>query len=233
MSSDIYIFRRIEKKYFLSAEQAEMLKSKIMHRLTPDEHGVSTISSLYLDTPDNLLIRNSIDAKIYKEKLRLRSYGTPRKHDKVFLEIKKKFEGVVYKRRVALPLDEAMHYIFSLEKPFESRIMSEINYCMKFYNHPKPKMLVSYKRMAYFSKSSPDLRITFDSDIRYRTDELELDKGDGGIKIIPDDKLIMEVKTGGAMPLWLSHALDECRIFPTSFSKYGTSYKHHLSEGEK
>ncbi len=228
MPSDIYIFKRIEKKYLLSQEKADELKEKILHRLTPDKHGVSTICSLYLDTPDNLLIRNSIDAKNYKEKLRLRSYGTPERNGRVFLEIKKKFQGVVYKRRVSLSLDEAMKYIFSLEKPIDSQIMRELDYCMKIYNHPKPKMLVAYKRNAYFSKESPDLRITFDSDIRYRTTDLELDKGSEGIKILPENKLIMEIKTGGAMPLWLSQALDECDIFPTSFSKYGTAYTQLL-----
>ncbi len=233
MSSDIYIFKRIEKKYLLTQEKANELNEKISHLLTPDKHGVSTICSLYLDTPDNLLIRNSIDAKNYKEKLRLRSYGTPQKSDKVFLEIKKKFQGVVYKRRVALSLDKAIKYILFLEKPFDSQIMREIDYCMKIYNQPKPKMLVAYERSAYFSKTSPDLRITFDSHIRYRTTSLELDKGSEGIKILPENKLIMEIKTGGAMPLWLSDALDECGIFPTSFSKYGTAYKQLLMKEKK
>lgn len=229
MPSDIFIFKRVEKKYFLNPQQVDMLMSKIGCFVVPDSHGESTICSLYLDTPDNLLIRNSIDAKAYKEKLRLRSYGTPDKTDKVFLEIKKKLNGVVYKRRVALPLGDAMEYIISLEKPFDSQIMREIDYAMKFYNHPLPKMMVAYKRMAYFAEDIPGLRITFDSEVRYRTTDLELDSGDNGTKILPDDVIIMEIKTGGAMPVWLSRALDECEIFPTSFSKYGTAYKQTLT----
>ena len=232
MSSDIYIFKRVEKKYFLNPEQVKMLLDKIGHLVIPDSHGESTICSLYLDTPDNLLIRNSIDAKVYKEKLRLRSYGTPGKEDRVFLEIKKKLKGVVYKRRISLPLNEAMEYISTLEKPFDSQIMREIDYAMHFYKHPLPKMLVAYRRMAYFAEDIPTLRITFDSDVRYRTNQLDLSLGDEGIRIIPPDKTIMEIKTDGAMPLWLSEALDECKIFPTSFSKYGTSYKHNLTNKE-
>ncbi len=230
LSSDIFIFKRVEKKYFLSPQQVNMLMKKIGHLVKPDDHGESTICSLYLDTPDNLLIRNSIDAKAYKEKLRLRSYGTPQKKDRVFLEIKKKLNGVVYKRRVALPLEEAMDYIFTLQKPFDSQIMREIDYAMNFYNHPKPKMLVAYRRMAYFAEDIPGLRITFDSEVRYRTTDLELDSGDSGTKILPDDVIIMEIKTGGAMPVWLSRALDECKIFPRSFSKYGTAYKQTLTK---
>lgn len=232
MPSDIFIFKRVEKKYFLSPQQVDMLMSKIGPLVVPDAHGESTICSLYLDTPDNLLIRNSIDAKAYKEKLRLRSYGTPTETDKVFLEIKKKLNGVVYKRRIALPLKDAMKYIFSLEKPFDSQIMREIDYAMKFYNHPLPKMLVAYKRMAYFAEDIPGLRITFDSEVRYRTTDLNLDSGEDSIKILPDDVIIMEIKTGGSMPVWLSKALDECKIFPTSFSKYGTAYKQTLTNKE-
>ena len=232
MPSDIFIFKRIEKKYFLNPTQVNMLMDRINPFVVPDIHGESTICSLYLDTPDNLLIRNSIDAKVYKEKLRLRSYGTPDKTDKVFLEIKKKLDGVVYKRRVALSLNDAMEYIFSLEKPFDSQIMREIDYAMKFYNHPLPKMMVAYKRIAYFAEDIPGLRITFDSEVRYRTTDLKLDSGDNGIKILPDDVIIMEIKTGGAMPVWLSKALDECKIFPRSFSKYGTAYKHTLTRQE-
>lgn len=232
LAKDIYIFKRFEKKYFVSPEQAEELMNKIKDFVVPDRHGVSTICSLYLDTSDFLLIRNSIDAKTYKEKLRLRSYGTPDKQDKVFLEIKKKFKGVVYKRRVSLPLCEAMNYIETLEKPVDSQIMREIDYAMKLYNHPKPRMLVSYKRMAYFAKDNDNVRITFDSSVCYRTESLDLSEGDYGIKILPDDVIITEIKTEGAMPLWLSKALDECKIFPTSFSKYGTSYKHNLLDKE-
>ncbi len=228
MAKDIYIFKRIEKKYFVSPEQIESLMNKIKDLVEPDKHGVSTICSLYLDTPDFLLIRNSIEAKTYKEKLRLRSYGTPENQDKVFLEIKKKFKGVVYKRRVSLPLCKAIKYIDTLEKPDDSQIMREIDYAMNFYNHPKPRMLISYKRMAYFAKDDENVRITFDSAVRYRTENLDLSDGDYGTKILPDDVIIMEIKTSGAMPLWLSKSLDECKIFPTSFSKYGTSYKHNL-----
>lgn len=232
LAKDIYIFKRIEKKYFVSPEQIRLLMSKIQNLIEPDKYGVSTICSLYLDTPDFLLIRNSIDAKTYKEKLRLRSYGTPDKNDKVFLEIKKKFKGVVYKRRISLPLYEAMDYIDNLNKPMDSQIMREIDYAMNFYNHPKPKMLVSYKRMAFFAKEDSNIRITFDSDVRYRSENLYLDQGDNGTKILPENVTIMEIKTSGAMPLWLSKALDECKIYPTSFSKYGTSYKHQLLKKE-
>lgn len=171
-----------------------------------------------------MLIRNSIDAKTYKEKIRLRSYGTPSKNDKVFLEIKKKFKGVVYKRRISLSLGDAYDYIEKGLRPEESQIMSEIDYCMNFYRHPSPSMLIAYERDAYYVKDMPNLRITFDSNVRYRTDDLFLENGNEGKTILPENTYIMEVKTDGAMPLWLAHALDKCKMYPSSFSKYGTAF---------
>ena len=231
---DIFIFERVEKKYRINSEQKLALVDAIKDKLIPDSHGVSTICSLYLDTPDHLLIRNSIDAKTYKEKLRIRSYGVPTVDDKVFLEIKKKFKGIVYKRRVALDLWQVMEYINSKNPPIESQIMSEIDYAMNFYNHPKPSMVVAYEREAFFAKDDPNVRITFDTGVRFREQNLLLENGTDGTFILPDDAVIMEIKTAGAMPMWLSSILNSSGIFPASFSKYGTAYRQTITnKGEK
>ena len=140
---DICIFKRVEKKYPIDESKKDMLLSLIKDRLVADSHGKSTICSLYLDTPDRQLIRASIDARTYKEKLRIRSYGVPQKDTMVFLEIKKKYKGVVYKRRVKMPLSTAEEYISNGTPPFDSQIMREIDYAMKFYRHPKPSMLIA------------------------------------------------------------------------------------------
>lgn len=221
---DIMIFRRVEKKYRLSPPQKDALLGLIGNHLTPDVHGRNTICSLYLDTPEHLIIRNSIDAKAYKEKLRLRSYGTPGMEDHVFLEIKKKFKGVVYKRREVMTLREAMAYIEHGEKPCDSQIMREIDYAMRFYRNPQPAMLIAYEREAYFDANDPNLRITFDTNVRARETELRLECGSHGDLLLPEDAILMEIKTTGAMPVWLAHALSECAILPARFSKYGTAY---------
>ena len=222
---DIMIFRRVEKKYRLTPALKDALLGIIGEHLTPDAHGRSTICSLYLDTPDHLLIRNSIDARVYKEKLRLRSYGIPGMQTHVFLEIKKKFKGVVYKRREVLTLQEAMDYLEGGAKPVDSQIMREIDYAMHYYKHPRPAMLIAYEREAYFDQDLPSLRITFDTNVRYRDFDLRLEHGHDGTRLLPDDAILMEIKTDGAMPVWLARALSECNILPTSFSKYGTAYK--------
>ena len=221
---DIMTFRRIEKKYRLTPAQKDALLALIGPHLTPDAHGRNTICSLYLDTPDHLIIRNSIIARAYKEKLRLRSYGTPTMDDLVFLEIKKKFKKVVYKRRERMTLRQAMAYIEDGLKPCDSQIMREIDYAMHFYRQPKPMMLVAYEREAYFDSENPDLRITFDTNIRARDIDCRLENGAQGDYLLPEDAILMEVKTGGTMPVWLAQALSQCEILPGRFSKYGTAY---------
>ncbi|MBE5809388.1 MAG: polyphosphate polymerase domain-containing protein [Clostridiales bacterium] len=221
---DIMTFRRVEKKYRLNPAQKDALLAAIGAHLTPDAHGRNTICSLYLDTPDHLIIRNSIIARAYKEKLRLRSYGTPTMDDQVFLEIKKKYKGVVYKRREIMTLREAMTYIEDGQKPCDSQIMREIDYAMHFYRNPKPMMLIAYEREAYFDAENPDLRITFDTNVRARDTDCRLENGSNGEYLLPEDAILMEIKTSGAMPVWLAQALSQCGIRPGRFSKYGTAY---------
>ena len=143
----------------------------------------------------------------------------------VLFEIKKKFKGVVYKRRISLPLAAAEAYLERGERPFDSQIMREIDYAMRFYGYPAPAALIAYEREAYFVKDLPALRVTFDTNVRYRTTDLSAKLGSHGTPIIPSDCILMEIKTDGAMPCWLATALDRAGIFPSSFSKYGTAYK--------
>ncbi len=228
---DICIFRRVEKKYPINTQKKNMLLNAISHRLVADAHGKSTVCSLYLDTPDRLLIRNSMTATTYKEKLRLRSYGTPESDTEIFFEIKKKYKGVVYKRRVKMPLSEAEDYIRTGIMPQKNQIMSEIDYAMRFYRSPLPSMLIAYEREAYFGKEDDGLRITFDTAIRYRETDLDMTQGSYGAEITDKDLWIMEIKTNGGMPVWLAKALDECEIYPSRFSKYANA--HILSIKEK
>jgi len=230
LPKEISIFKRIEKKYLLTLEQHKRFLELIGEQIIPDEHGKSTIQSLYLDTPDFRLIRDSIDAKgykesVYKEKLRLRSYGVPDDDSKVFLEIKKKFKGVVYKRRISMRMSQALHYFETGEAPKDTQIMREIDYAMHYYGQPKPAALLCYEREAFYVKDMPNHRITFDTGVRYRDFSLDLRRGNAGEVIQPPNTVLMEIKTDGAMPLWLSAALNECKIYPATFSKYGTAYR--------
>lgn len=219
------VFERTEKKYLITTTLRDILLEKIADKMLPDLYGKSTICSLYFDTDDFRLIRNSIEKPIYKEKLRLRSYSVPDEYSEVFLELKKKYKGVVYKRRKTMDYISAKEYIYNHKMPDNSQIMKEIDWTMNFYRDLKPKMFIAYDRCAYFGKDDENLRITFDMDLRYRTDNLSLSAGSDGEKVIDESLCIMEIKALKAMPMWLCDMLNELKIYPSSFSKYGTAYR--------
>lgn len=225
MSSEAnQIFQRVEKKYLMSREQMELFIQRSSGCIELDQYGLHTICNIYFDTEEDTLIRTSLEKPPYKEKMRLRSYGIPREEDLVFLELKKKWDGIVYKRRVPMTLKEARDYIEQGIWPdHDSQMMREMDYFMKFYR-PKPKVWLAYDRKAYFGKEDPELRLTIDRNIRTRTKGLKLELGDAGERLMDEERYLMEIKVPAAYPLWLARLLGELRIYPVSFSKYGSYY---------
>lgn len=224
------IFKRVEKKYVLTKEKKEILINKIKGNVIPDEYGPSTICNIYYDTSNHDLIRTSIDKPIYKEKIRLRSYNMPNQNSKVFLEIKKKYDGIVYKRRIAGKLRDIESFLNN-GKRFEcnEQILNELSYCFRFYNL-KPMLFLAYDREAFYDKEDKSFRITFDTNIISRDYDLELEKGVYGEKIYDNNTFIMEVKCSGGLPLWFVKIINDLEIFPTSFSKYGKVYVNSLKK---
>lgn len=222
------VFKRREKKYMLNEGQHQALMEQLNGPMAKDLYGLHTICNMYFDTDNYELIRASIEKPVYKEKLRLRSYGVPKTNGTVFLELKKKFKGVVYKRRAPLTLEESRHYFLRGQRPeVSSQILREIDWFLKMYR-PVPKVFLAYDRLALYGNEDANLRITFDRNIRWRESQLDLSKGDWGNPLLRPGNILMEIKIPGTMPLWLSHVLSDLEIFPTSFSKYGTCYKEHI-----
>ena len=216
--NNIMTFKRREIKYLLDDDEYNSLKERLQARLVEDEHGRSTICNIYYDTPDFRIIRKSLEKPVYKEKLRLRSYGTAGAEDKVFVELKKKYNGIVYKR-------QSDEYLAGHTKaPCDTQIFREIDWFRDYYGNLKPAMYISYEREAYYSLENPDLRITFDRNIMYRSYNLSLAAGVEGESILEPGQHLMELKAGGAIPVWLTKILDELGIYPASFSKYGRAY---------
>ncbi len=216
------IFRRVEKKYIINKEQYQKMKEFLNEKMIEDEHGKSTICNIYFDTDNFDLIRHSITKPMFKEKIRSRSYNTPTLDSKIFLEIKRKYNKIVSKRRIEMCLSDFYSLCNTKEFP-NSQIGRELNYYFKLYNL-SPKVYISYFRRAYYDKDNMDFRITFDSNIGARTYDLELEKGNYGKLILEKDKYIMEIKTLGAIPLWLIKHLNDLKIAPCGFSKYGEAY---------
>ena len=228
--ADQMIFKRFEIKYMIDEAVFEKLMEVMDGYMIADEHGRSTVCSLYYDTPKHLLIRRSLEHPVYKEKLRLRSYGVAKPYDTVFVELKKKFCSVVYKRRIAMTYDRALSYLagngqIAESQITESQIASEINYALKIYENLAPAVLLSYEREAFYARNNHEFRVTFDRNILWRDYDLSLDKGIYGTPILEDQKVLMEVKTDGAIPGWMVDFLTANKLYKTSFSKYGTAYR--------
>ena len=221
------MFKRYEKKYLLDRDQYVAFREAIEPYMEVDAYGLSLIQNIYYDTPDFRLIRASIDKPLYKEKLRVRTYGECDDEHNSFVEIKKKFNGVVYKRRIDMTYAQAMAYTKDgAPPPKESQISREIDWFFKFYHPLAPAMYISYERVAMASKGDGGtLRLTFDRNITYRTYDLDLRKGSYGDKILDPDTFLLEIKIPGTMPLWMVRILEELDLHPVSISKYGTAYK--------
>lgn len=222
------VFKRYEKKYLMTKAQEEEFLKRIEGYMALDQYGETTICNIYFDTPDFDLIRYSIERPFYKEKLRLRSYGVPKsERSPVFIEIKKKYDGVVYKRRAMLTLAEAEDYLYRGKKPDDdSQILREIDWFLKT-NDVKPMVYLAYDRRAYAGFEDPEFRMTLDRNIRCRRTKLNLSEGTAGEKILDDDLTLLEIKVAGAMPLWMVKILSELKIYNVTISKYGTYYQTH------
>ena len=223
-----YSFKRYEKKYMLTLKQQKMLLKGMKEHMKPDFYGETTNCNIYYDTDNWELIRKSIEKPLYKEKLRVRSYGTPRSGDPVFIEIKKKYNDIVYKRRTTVASEISGKLLAGgAEFPAGSQIEKEIEWFQKIHR-AKPKVFIAYDRTSFAGTDDPELRITFDKNIRFREHSLDLRAGDFGENMLPGDIVLMEIKIPGTTPLWLVHLLSDIGARPTSFSKYGNFYKEHI-----
>ena len=220
------VFKRYELKYLISPDQKQKILSAMAPYMELDNFGRSSIRNIYYDTDTYLLIRRSVDKPVYKEKLRIRSYGRAARGGKVFVELKKKYQSIVYKRRISMPQEDALGWLARVSTcPQSTQITDEIDYFVSFYQSLHPVMFICYEREAFFSKDGSDFRVTFDDNILCRQDELTLDSDAYGTPILPDGKVLMEIKCSGGIPLWMTDVLSRERIYKTSFSKYGTAYK--------
>ena len=225
----LHSFERYEKKYILTGAQYDAILPEIRKYTVMDVYGQYTICNIYYDTDQFDLIRQSLRKPYYKEKFRVRSYGVPGDGSTVFAEIKKKSGDVVYKRRIDGSPDEIDAFL-NKDAPLSDnrQIQEEIRWFMK-KNRPSPKVFIGYDRTAYAGIEDPEFRITFDRNIRYRLHDLDLRSGDQGDPVLDDDTVIMEVKVKDAMPLWLVPVLSNNRIYPGSFSKYGSCYERFIA----
>ena len=233
MKNIINVFERHEIKYMITDDQREKILKGLEGRMIPDPHGESTICNIYYDTEDRKLITRSLAKPAYKEKLRLRSYGIPKADSTVFPELKKKVEGVVYKRRCAMTLQEAEAFLNRREMPSENgQVQKELAYARDFYGL-RPALFLAYDREAFVGRQDPEMRMTIDRRIRFREDHLSLSEGDGGEELDLNGDYLLEVKVNGALPLPIVRIFNRLGIYPASFSKYGAVYTELMGRNRR
>ncbi len=220
------VFKRYELKYLLTQAQKQAVLQAMEPHMALDQYGRSTIRNIYFDTDDYRLIRHSIEKPAYKEKLRIRSYRQAQADSTVFVELKKKYDSIVYKRRICLSEQETMQWLLRKKHcSQESQISEEVDYFLDFYGDIHPAVFLSYEREAYFSKDGSDFRVTFDEKVLCRQEDISLHSAVYGTELLPDDMVLMEIKCDRGIPLWMTAVLSREKIYKTSFSKYGTAYQ--------
>ena len=220
------VFKRYELKFLLTSQQKQVILAAIDPHMALDQYGRTTIRNIYYDTGNYRLIRRSIEKPDYKEKLRIRSYSRARPNSTVFVELKKKYDSVVYKRRLPLSEEEALEWIAGNHHCKDhSQISKEIDYFLTYYSPLRPTVFLSYEREAYYSRGGDDFRVTFDDHILARQEDISLESEVWGTPLLPDGLVLMEIKCSGGIPLWMTKVLSREHIYKTSFSKYAAAYQ--------
>ena len=222
-------FKRYELKYLLNKKEKEEILLAMKPHMKLDDYGRTVIRNIYFDTENFRLIRRSLEKPVYKEKLRIRSYKPVQITDPVFVEIKKKYKSVVNKRRLLLPEKTVMESFRTGEPlPVCSQIGDEIQYFREYYKNLQPSVFLSYEREAFYSLDGSDFRVTFDENILYRRNDISLGSEIYGHPLLGKQQTLMEIKTSGGIPLWMSETLTKHHLYKTSFSKYGSAYQRMM-----
>lgn len=239
MCTAIATFKRYEKKYLISKEKLDAIMPVLLEYMDLDPFCLNgneyRIYSIYYDTVNHDIIRQNSSGPVYKEKMRLRSYYDRKDpEDKIFMEIKKKSEGVGNKRRIKLKIKEIDPFVNEGILPqtkdyLSAQVAKELAYFLKM-NKVAPALYVQYDRLALFGKEDKNFRMTFDRNVHTRRSNFVFGESDEDELLLPDDIYIMEVKILGAMPLWLTRLLSENELFSHGFSKYGVKYKREAHE---
>lgn len=227
------VFKRYELKFLLTTEQKCRLLPEIENHMQLDRYGRTTIKNLYFDTDTYRLIRRSLEKPDYKEKLRIRSYGETDPDSNVFVELKKKYNGVVYKRRIPLRERDAVAWLLGQAAAPDTQIAQEIAYFLGYYETLRPTVFLSYVREAYFARDGSDFRLTFDDTILCREENLSLCAEAYGTPLLPEGFVLMELKCPGGIPMWMTGLLSREKLYKTSFSKYGTAYQTMIFTKQK
>lgn len=225
-------FNRYELKYVLRFDEYRRLSDRLREFMNPDSHGDADgfypVTSLYYDSPGHACFWSKIDGVKFRRKLRVRAYGRlsrGERPDRAFAEIKQRVNKTVQKRRLSLPLDEALALCAGDEPPdfpdpADLEVALEIQY-LALSLDMAPVCVVSYLRQAFQGGTyEAGLRITFDVNLKSRIHDLGVHRSDGDRPFLPRDLCVMEIKVNERIPLWLTSLLGAYECVLTRVSKY-------------
>jgi len=232
-------FNRYELKYVIHASVYRPLIEDLTNFMTPDPHGDADgfyrVVSLYYDSPDLQFYRSKVEGLKYRRKLRVRIYpgDNIRRVESGFAEIKQRINRTVQKRRVKLPLEDAVALcsgdFFSLDlDDLDAATASEILYMVRAANL-RPRCVVSYRRRAFMGgRYEQGMRVTFDMQLQGRIHALEVNESAHNHYFMPLDWFIMEVKVNERIPTWMVSLLAKHECQTQRVSKYCSALAHGM-----
>ncbi len=228
-------FERRELKYFIPKTYLDKLRKKFLENMEYDPfcrkgvlYSPYTVRSIYLDTRNYLFYYEKVDGLKIRKKLRIRTYNTPESSEDAFLEIKRKFNNIVYKERVKTLFPETPQLFNGLlprlkeEKPsfLDRSALGKFAYLTKRLQL-KPQVLITYEREALYALDDPKIRVTFDINVRsFAFPDLEDMYREKDLMTINDDAFILEIKFNGRMPVWIRQIVREFNLRVQAISKY-------------
>ncbi len=226
MSAVIKHFNRFELKYLVPHTRVPELVGALSDHVRPDPHSLDAagypIHSVYWDSAGLGFFWEKIEGLKYRRKLRLRRYGDS---DSVFLEIKQRIDRTLQKRRVRWPLAqleqaETPEALDALLADSDDRIALEVLF-LRRHHELRPTMGISYRRRAFLADTGTDLRVTFDSGVKYHDIEPSVTRPpDAGKYILDPELAVMEIKFGHSVPLWLCKLVSRFELQMVRLSKY-------------
>ncbi len=226
---------RYEFKYYASSDQLEALRNMLQPFTLPDEYaaeqagGHYTVRSIYFDTPNFQMYHRKQDHFAHRMKVRLRGYNIGNDESKVFLELKRKYEGPILKNRCGLPYGV-------VKKIFQGAAVDDLlpeigkpdnlrRFFYQIYQHRlKPVVTVAYEREVFLSKlwdPENNLRITIDKNLRAipypGVDELYEERN---VQHPLPHQFILEVKFNQYCPVWMKPILAHFSLQKAPASKY-------------
>jgi SPX domain protein involved in polyphosphate accumulation len=234
---------RYELKYLINEVQTAQIERYVQPYLEYDRYsklqrdGYYCISSLYLDSADLRLCRETLTGQKNRFKLRIRSYTDEPEYPR-FFEIKRRLNCVILKSRARVTEDDVPTLLKGRLLPPHSYHTDEasLNQFQLYVASIKagPMVLIRYMRKAYESTSENRVRVTFDRELCYKvTDEPRVRLGGSGWQhnIVTDKYVVLEIKFTGTYPLWLSRMVASLNLKLGSMSKYATSIQQACALG--